>query len=73
MVVTQRASGGRVKEPKGDTMEPGLVVYSTRLPAALIKRVKHLAIDMDRSARSLIQEAIERYLEREEPKHSSRR
>ena len=56
-------------KPKNDSVDMGLTVYSTRLPEALIKRLKHLAIDMDRSVRSLVEEAIERFLEEEEPKH----
>ena len=56
-------------KPKSDSVNLGLTVFSTRLPDALIKRLKHLAIDMDRSVRSIVEEAITEYLEREEPKH----
>jgi hypothetical protein len=70
--MTHLASGGKVSEPKNDTLEPNLIVYSTRLPGALVKRLKHLAIDKDRSVRSLIEEAIGQYLDREESKRSRR-
>jgi len=55
--------------PKDDSVNLGLTVFSTRLPEALIKRLKHLAIDMNRSVRSIVEEAIVRFLEKEEPKH----
>jgi predicted transcriptional regulator len=67
--MTQPASEVSVRDPKQDSVNLGLIVFSTRLPEALIKRLKHLAIDMERSVRSLVEEAVERYLKDEEPKH----
>ena len=56
-------------DPKDDSVNMGLTVFSTRLPEGLIKRLKHLAIDMDQSVRSLVEQAVEEFLKREEPKH----
>ena len=36
-----------MSKPKDDSVSMGLIVFSTRLPEALIKRMKHLAIDLE--------------------------
>ena len=56
-------------KPKDDSVDLGLTVFSTRLPEALIKRLKHLAIDKDMSVRAVVEEAVTQYLKREEPKY----
>jgi predicted transcriptional regulator len=58
-----------MRKPKDDSVNMDLIVFSTRLPEALIKRMKHLAIDKDMSVRAVVEEAVTQYLQREEPKY----
>jgi predicted transcriptional regulator len=58
-----------MRKPKDDSVNMDLIVFSTRLPEALIKRLKHLAIDKDMSVRAVVEEAVAQYLKREEPKY----
>ncbi len=43
------------------------IVFSTKIDKDLIKRLKHLAVDMDQKLNDLIEEALREFLKKNEP------
>jgi predicted transcriptional regulator len=43
------------------------IVFSTKIDRELIKRLKHLAVDMDQKLNDLIEEALREFLKKNEP------
>jgi len=43
------------------------IVFSTKIDRDLIKRLKHLAVDMDQKLNDLIEEALRDFLKKNEP------
>ncbi len=47
------------------------IVFSTKLDRDLLKRLKHLAVDMEQKLNDMIEDALRDYLKKHEP-HSKK-